>query len=147
MGLYGMMRTGVSGMNAQANKLSAVADNIANAGTNGYKRSTAEFSSLVLPSTAGSYNSGSVTTEVRHNIGAQGGLSFTSSTTDLAIDGAGFFVVQDKNGTPFLTRAGWQHHGKLQPISLRLTQQMMNATRTSSTICNPQLIGCHMVAT
>jgi flagellar hook-basal body protein len=106
MGLYGMMRTGVSGMNAQANKLSAVADNIANAGTNGYKRSTAEFSSLVLPSTAGNYNSGSVTTEVRHTIGAQGGLSFTSSTTDLAIDGAGFFVVQDKNGTPFLTRAG-----------------------------------------
>ncbi|GLU27997.1 flagellar hook-basal body complex protein [Brucella sp. NBRC 12950] len=106
MGLYGMMRTGVSGMNAQANKLSAVADNIANASTNGYKRSTAEFSSLVLPSTAGNYNSGSVTTEVRHAISAQGGLSFTSSTTDLAIDGAGFFVVQDKNGTPFLTRAG-----------------------------------------
>ena len=30
MSLYGMMRTGVSGMNAQANRLSTVADNIAN---------------------------------------------------------------------------------------------------------------------
>jgi flagellar hook protein FlgE len=43
MSLYGMMRTGVSGMNAQANRLSAVADNIANSDTTGYKRSSAEF--------------------------------------------------------------------------------------------------------
>ena len=106
MGLYGMMRTGVSGMNAQANKLGAVADNIANASTNGYKRATTEFSSLVLPSTSGSYNSGSVLTKVRHNIGAQGGLTSTSSTTDLALDGNGFFVVQDASGMPYLTRAG-----------------------------------------
>lgn len=106
MGLYGMMRTGVSGMNAQANKLSAVADNIANASTNGYKRGSTEFSSLVLPSTSGNYNSGSVITQVRHNIGAQGGLTSTSSTTDLALDGNGFFVVQDASGMPYLTRAG-----------------------------------------
>jgi len=106
MGLYGMMRTGVSGMNAQANKLGAVADNIANASTNGYKRATTEFSSLVLPSTSGSYNSGSVLTQVRNNIGAQGGLTSTSSTTDLALDGNGFVVVQDASGMPYLTRAG-----------------------------------------
>lgn len=106
MGLYGMMRTGVSGMNAQANRLSAVADNIANASTNGYKRASTEFSSLVLPSTAGSYNSGSVLTNVRHAIGAQGGLTSTSSTTDIALDGKGFFVVQDASGMPYLTRAG-----------------------------------------
>ncbi len=36
--LYGVMRTGVSGMNGQSNKLSAVADNIANVNTTGYKR-------------------------------------------------------------------------------------------------------------
>ncbi len=50
MSLYGMMRTGVSGMNAQANRLSTVADNIANASTVGYKRAETQFSSLVLPS-------------------------------------------------------------------------------------------------
>lgn len=38
MGLYGMMRTGVSGMAAQANRLGTVADNIANSNTTGYKR-------------------------------------------------------------------------------------------------------------
>ena len=43
MSLFGMMRTGVSGMNAQANRLSTVADNIANAGTTGYKRSSTSW--------------------------------------------------------------------------------------------------------
>lgn len=33
MSLYGTMRTGVSGMNAQSNRLSTVAENIANANT------------------------------------------------------------------------------------------------------------------
>ena len=53
MSLSGMMRTGVSGMNAQANRLSSVSDNIANSNTTGYKRSSTEFSSLVIPSTGG----------------------------------------------------------------------------------------------
>ena len=47
MSLYGVMRTSVSGMNAQSNKLAAVADNIANANTTGYKRASTEFSTLV----------------------------------------------------------------------------------------------------
>ena len=106
MSLYGMMRTGVSGMNAQANRLSATADNIANADTTGYKRSSTEFSTLVMPNTGGSYNSGGVTTTVMNSISAQGVLQYTTSVSDLAVNGDGFFVVQDPNGTPFLTRAG-----------------------------------------
>ncbi|PYE87686.1 flagellar hook protein FlgE [Phyllobacterium leguminum] len=106
MSLYGMMRTGVSGMNAQVNRLSAVADNIANSSTAGYKRANAQFSSLVLPSTNGQYNSGSVKTDVRYGISQQGGIRDSDSPTDLAIDGNGFFVVSDKNGTPYLTRSG-----------------------------------------
>ena len=50
MSLYGVMRTGVSGMAAQSNKLSTVADNIANVNTTGYKRASTEFSSLILRS-------------------------------------------------------------------------------------------------
>ncbi len=106
MSLYGMMRTGVSGMNAQANRLSTVADNIANSGTTGYKRSGTEFSSLIIPTTAGSYTSGGVTTTVRHAISQQGDLKYTTSGSDLAINGEGFFVVQNAGGSPFLTRAG-----------------------------------------
>ena len=106
MSLYGMMRTGVSGMNAQANRLSTVADNIANADTTGYKRSSTEFSTLVMPTTGGAYNSGGVTTTVHSSISSQGVLQYTTSVSDLAVNGDGFFVVQDASGTPYLTRAG-----------------------------------------
>ncbi|WP_394690763.1 flagellar hook protein FlgE [Hoeflea sp.] len=106
MSLYGMMRTGASGMNAQANRLGTVADNMANANTTGYKKASAEFSSLILPGSAGSYNSGAVTTDVRYSISQAGALEFTPSKTDLALDGGGFFIVTDDNGLPFLTRAG-----------------------------------------
>ncbi len=106
MSLNGVMRTGVSGMNAQANRLAAVADNVANVNTTGYKGSSCEFSSLVLANQESAYESGSVLTDVRHNIGAQGGLAGTSSASDLAISGNGFFVVSNPAGTPYLTRAG-----------------------------------------
>jgi flagellar hook protein FlgE len=106
MSLYGMMRTGVSGMAAQASRLSTVADNIANSGTTGYKRSKTEFSSLLVPSTKGAYNSGGVTATVQTSISAQGVLQYTTSGSDLAVDGNGFFIVQDASGQPFLTRAG-----------------------------------------
>ncbi|MBZ9818618.1 flagellar hook protein FlgE [Mesorhizobium sp. CA4] len=106
MSLYGMMRTGVSGMNAQANRLSAVADNIANSDTTGYKRSSAEFSTLIMPGTGGAYNSGGVTTTIRSAVSTQGVMTYTTSVSDLAVNGDGFFVVQDAGGTPYLTRAG-----------------------------------------
>ncbi len=106
MSLYGMMRTGVSGMNAQANRLSTVADNIANSSTTGYKRSSIEFASLVIPNATGNYTSGGVTSDIRYSITQQGDLRYTSSGSDLAINGEGFFVVQDPSGRPALTRAG-----------------------------------------
>lgn len=105
MSLYGMMRTGVSGMNAQSTRLATVADNIANSGTNGYKKASVEFSSLVVPNTGSSYVSGGISTQVRYSMTA-GNIQYTTSVTDLAIDGNGFFVVQDAAGKPFLTRAG-----------------------------------------
>lgn len=106
MSLYGTMRTGVSGMNAQANRLSTVADNIANANTTGYKKASTQFSSLILPTTGGAYNSGGVNTDVRYSISAQGTFTYTTSTTDLAINGKGFFIVNGSDGVEYLTRAG-----------------------------------------
>lgn len=106
MSIFGTMKTSVSGMNAQANRLGTVGDNIANSSTVGYKRASTAFSSLVLPSGQGSYNSGGVETNVRYSISEQGGIQYTTSSTDLAIQGEGFFIVSDPNGSPFLTRAG-----------------------------------------
>ena len=106
MSLYGMMRTGVSGMAAQSSKLATTADNIANSDTTGYKRASTEFSSMVMPNTGRSYTSGGVTTTVINSISQQGIHKYTTSASDLAVDGNGFFVVQDPGGTKFLTRAG-----------------------------------------
>ena len=106
MSLYGVLRTGVSGMMSQASKLGTVGDNIANANTTGYKRSSVEFSSLVVGKNTDYYNSGGVTSGVRYGVSQQGSLLQTTSSTDLAVEGNGFFVVSDGAGTPFLTRAG-----------------------------------------
>ena len=106
MSLYGMMRTGVSGMQGQASKLSTIADNIANANSNGYKRFGIEFSTLVVNAGSGNYNSGGVVTTIRQAVSQQGVLQYSNSASDLAIDGSGFFVVQDASGNSFLTRAG-----------------------------------------
>lgn len=107
MSLTGVLRTGVSGMNAQTNRISTVAENIQNASTTGYKRTSTEFSSLLLETSGtGNYNSGAVDTVVRRAVSEQGSVAFTTSDTDLAIQGSGFFVVQDGSGGQYLTRAG-----------------------------------------
>ena len=106
MSVYGLMRTGVSGMNAQSNRLGTIADNIANASTAGYKRASTEFSSLLLNDTTAAYNSGGVETTVRYGVSQQGVLSATASPFDLAIRGAGFMLVADTDGSIALTRSG-----------------------------------------
>ena len=111
MSIGGLMRTSVSGMGAQANRLSAVSDNIANSSTTGYKKQETEFSSLVLASSPGQYNSGMVEAETRTLVSEQGGVTYTTNkgstkAVDLAIQGAGFFVVSDNQGNKILTRAG-----------------------------------------
>lgn len=106
MSLYGVLRTGVSGMNAQSTKLGTIGDNIANTGTTGYKAASTAFSALILDSSKTAYNSGAVATQVRHSVSTQGSLSYTTSATDLAVQGDGFIMVADPDGQPYLTRAG-----------------------------------------
>ncbi len=106
MSIGNIMRTGISGMLAQGNKLSAVADNIANSDTTGYKRAETEFSSMIPQQLTGKYVSGGVSTTIRHRISEQGTLLSTTSITDLAVAGDGFFIVEDPSGDRFLTRAG-----------------------------------------
>jgi flagellar hook protein FlgE len=106
MGLYGVLNSGVSGMNAQSNRLGVVADNIQNQNTVGYKRGSTQFSSILTDSGSGSYDSGSVTTVVRHDIGSKSNMTATTSASDVAISGNGFFVVKDAGGKTALTRAG-----------------------------------------
>ena len=106
MSLYGVLRTGASGMTAQSNKLSTIGDNIANSDTAGYKRTSTQFSALLLENSGTNYNSGAVETTVRTSVSEAGPTTYTTSDSDLAINGEGFFVVSDADGTNYLTRAG-----------------------------------------
>lgn len=106
MSLFSALTSSVSGMAAQAFKLATISDNIANVNTTGYKESDTQFESLVQDFNTTSYNAAGVGARVRYNISAQGELSSTSSNTDLAVHGTGFFLVQDNSGGTFLTRAG-----------------------------------------
>ncbi|KZL17758.1 Flagellar hook protein FlgE [Pseudovibrio axinellae] len=103
MGLYGIMNTSVSGMNAQSNKLSTVADNVSNANTIGYKGYKTAFSSMVG---ATSMESGIVQTSVVQTVRQQGAFNFTGQGTHLAINGNGFFQVAAPDGGTYYTRAG-----------------------------------------
>ncbi len=106
MGLYSSMPTSASGMNAQSNRISSVADNIANSNTTGYKRSSIEFSTMVLSQGGGDYQSGSVNSKTQYHITQQGAQLPTSRWSNASINGSGFFVVQDVGGQTFFTRAG-----------------------------------------
>jgi flagellar hook protein FlgE len=106
MSLFGTLNTAVSGLAAQAGKLGTIGDNISNSSTTGYKQAGVEFETLLGNQGATSYESGGVQTRVRYDITAQGAITGTTSVTDLAIKGNGFFVVQGDSGAPALTRAG-----------------------------------------
>jgi flagellar hook protein FlgE len=109
MGLYGLLTTSASGMSAQSALLNAVSDNIANVDTVGYKKATTEFSSLVLGDNVGDYQSGSVKVQPAVSIDKQGGTKSTTTATNLAIQGGGFFIVSQGTTTTaplYLTRAG-----------------------------------------
>ena len=94
MSLFGALKTGVTGLTAQSSAMSIISDNIANVNTVGYKAGSASFSTLVTKQTSSTaYSSGGVQCRNRTGIDAQGLLSGTTRSTDLAISGNGFFVT------------------------------------------------------
>jgi flagellar hook protein FlgE len=109
MSLSGAISSAVSALQAQATSLSIVSANLANSETTGYKASYASFESLITGSgSSSSSSSGGVLVSSRSNVTESGLLVATTSTTDLAIDGSGFFpVVDGTNGTEvYYTRNG-----------------------------------------
>ncbi len=101
MGISSSLNAGVSGLNANANKLAAISDNIANSQTYGYKRADVDFASMAVsdsrtPYTAGGgrwFTAGGVRTNAIWDIDAKGALASTSNATDLAITGRGMLPV------------------------------------------------------
>lgn len=110
MSLYSALYAGVSGLSAQASAMAGVADNITNINTVGYKGVDTQFRTLVTDGRArSSYSAGGVAASPQPMISKQGLLQASSSSTDLGIDGAGFFVTRsgtDADSAVAFTRAG-----------------------------------------
>jgi len=109
MSLSGALSSAISGLAAQSTALSMISDNISNADTTGYKTTSSMFDDLVTASSSSTaYSSGGVTVSARANITQQGLLAATTTATNVAIQGSGFFAVTDSlaNGTTYYTRNG-----------------------------------------
>lgn len=112
MSILGAMFSGVSGLSAQSQAMSAIANNIANVNTVGFKSTRAAFTTLVGQGGTANrgFDAGGVQAKPIALNSSQGLLQQSSSATDVAISGNGFFVVNttadDNTGEFLFTRAG-----------------------------------------
>ncbi|WP_274644483.1 flagellar basal-body rod protein FlgG [Pseudomonas serbica] len=114
------LSTAASGMNAQQTKLDVIANNMANASTNGFKASRPEFEDMLYQTIRqpGAVSSSDTNLPTGMQVGTgvrpvatvrlhtQGNLQGTSNSNDLAINGNGFFQVQMPDGNTAFTRDG-----------------------------------------
>ena len=96
MTLFGALSSGVSGLTAQSSAIGAISDNITNLSTVGYKSTQVDFQTLVTKQTSATFfSAGGVQSRPRQDTGVQGLLAASTSPTDIAISGNGFFVVNE----------------------------------------------------
>ena len=91
MGILRSFNIGVSGLNAVGQGMGVISDNIANAGTTGFKSSRAEFQDVLAVSLKGidggdQFGAGTKLSHIKP-IMTQGDVTRTESITDLAING------------------------------------------------------------
>jgi flagellar hook protein FlgE len=98
----------LTGLQAASSQLTVIGNNIANASTSGFKQSKAHFADVYAASNLGSggntIGSGVLLSSVEQEF-SQGQIQFTKSNLDLAVNGRGFFVLNN-NGSVSYTRAG-----------------------------------------
>jgi flagellar hook protein FlgE len=100
---------GLSGLNASSKHLDTIGNNVANAGTVGFKQSQAQFADMFAASL-----SGTGTTQIGTGVRVatvsqqftQGNITTTTNPMDTAISGQGFFQVTDAAGATFYSRNG-----------------------------------------
>jgi flagellar basal-body rod protein FlgG len=109
-----------TGLDAQNTKMRVIANNLANVNTTGFKKDRADFETLayqqIVQAGANSdsqnkfatgLNLGSgVTLQGTSKMNTQGTLQETGNALDMAIEGSGYFQVQQADGTIAYTRAG-----------------------------------------
>ena len=130
---------GLSGLNAAAKNLDAIGNNVANANTVGFKQSQAQFADVYANSLTGAGGSqvgiGVKVSQVAQQF-TQGNITATNNPLDMAINGGGFFrmdnggeVTYQRNGQFQLDRLGFI----VNPTGAQLTGYMANASGVLST--------------
>lgn len=116
MSLIKSLNSGVSGLKSFQTKMDTIGNNIANVDTTGFKSSRVSFSELMNENIGGN-SGGESAPSLSNQVGlgvrvasvdrdfSQGTIENTGKTTDLAIEGDGFFVVNN-GGQNLMTRAG-----------------------------------------
>jgi flagellar basal-body rod protein FlgG len=110
-----------TGMAAQQTNVETIANNLANMNTTGFKQQRAEFQDLLYQNiqTPGAQTSdqgtyapngiqigAGVRTAAIYRITTQGDLKSTSNPYDVAVQGSGYFRIQQADGTDAYTRSG-----------------------------------------
>src|ERR1700704_2321955 len=94
MGIFGALTTAVGGLRAQSYALENVSGNIANSQTTAFKRIDTSFMDLIPDNPPSKQLAGAVTANARSTNTVQGGMQSASVGTFMAVNGAGFFIVE-----------------------------------------------------
>lgn len=117
MSLIKSLNSGVSGLKAFQTKMDTIGNNIANVDTSGFKSSRVTFAEMMNENIGGGSGGGESAPKLNNQVGlgvrvasvdrdfSQGSLQATGKKTDLAIEGEGFFVVNDGKQN-LMTRSG-----------------------------------------
>ena len=118
MGIFDALNTAVTGLSAQSFALQNISGNIANSQTTAFKGTNTQFEDLLSNQGAApaQQTAGSVIASSSSTVTVQGNIQSTSTGTNMAVNGDGFFVVQKPtgftggipsfNGVSYYTRAG-----------------------------------------
>jgi flagellar basal-body rod protein FlgG len=118
--MFRSLHVAATGMAAQETQLEGISNNIANANTTGYKKQRVDFQDLLYQQVVppGTPTGTSTQSPGGLQLGSgvrvvgtsrsfeQGTMLMTNNPLDVAIEGNGFFSVQQADGTPAYTRAG-----------------------------------------
>jgi flagellar hook protein FlgE len=99
MSIFGAMTNAVTGLRAQSFALENISDHIANSQTTGYKRVDTTFQDLVPDYPLSQQVGGSVIASSRGSNTVAGNYTSSAVSTNVALNGAGFFVVRDRADT------------------------------------------------
>lgn len=150
------LHTAATGMQAQQTNMDTIANNIANTGTTGFKKTRAEFEDLLYqnikePGAATGLNA-VAPTGVQVGLGVKtaatqkdfslGSLKVTERDLDVAINGKGFLQMLKSDGTMAYTRNGELHRssdGRIVDFNGNVMQpEIVIPADSTSVIINPE---------